>query len=88
MVLQQSGAGKRCPDPSATTSNAVPLDWEGQGREGAETRRTLHRARLRMQRFSAMYTLLEGRQGRGENTPPPLYKLRQSPKLIRSLRLL
>ena len=36
--------------------------------EGAETHRALHRARQRMQRFSAMYTLSEGRQGRGENT--------------------
>ena len=39
--------------------------------EGAETHRALHRAhrvRQRMQRFSAMYTLSEGRQGRGEIT--------------------
>ena len=39
--------------------------------EGAETHRALHRAhcvRQRMQRFSAMYTLSEGRQGRGEST--------------------
>ena len=42
--------------------------------EGAETHRALHRAhrvhrvRRRMQRFSAMYTLSEGTQGRGENT--------------------
>ena len=39
--------------------------------EGAETHRALHRAhraRQRMQRFSAMYNLSEGRQGCGENT--------------------
>ena len=39
--------------------------------QGAETHRALHRAhraRQRMQRFSAMYTRSEGRQGRGVNT--------------------
>ena len=35
--------------------------------EGAKTHCALHRAHQRMQRFSAMYTLSEGRQGRGEN---------------------
>ena len=38
--------------------------------EGAETHRAVHhahRARGRMQRFSAMYTLSESGQGRGEN---------------------
>ena len=30
--------------------------------------RALHRAHQRMQRFSAMLPLSEGRQGRGENT--------------------
>ena len=38
------------------------------GSEGAETHCALHRARQRMQRFSAMYSLSEGRQGRAENT--------------------
>ena len=33
--------------------------------EGAETHRAPHRARQRTQRFSAMYILSEGRQGRG-----------------------
>ena len=39
--------------------------------EGAETHRALHhvhRTRQSMQRFSAMYNLLEGGQGHGENT--------------------
>ena len=48
---------------------AVPLwDPTGEVLEGAEMHRALHRARQRMQCFSAMYTLSEGRQGRGETT--------------------
>ena len=53
--------------PSTSTQSSTRGSTDGD-KEGAETHRAVHRSRQRMQRFSAMYTLSEGRQGRGGNT--------------------
>ena len=73
-LLREPGHLRHIPWTEAEASRSVRELHVVTAREGAKTHRALHRARRahhahnRMQHFSAMYTVSESRQDRGENT--------------------